>query len=221
PDAFVFFGILHMITVASVLALPFLRAPPWLTVSAAFICLAAPSLFTSEFFDAKALLWIGLSPHVVATVDYVPLLPWFGVVLAGVAAARLLFDAGGEGLLGRFQPAARGWRPLLFAGRWSLPIYLLHQPILIAAITVLLPSLAESEAAVAARFADQCNPNCRASEGAAAECEATCSCVMTGAQGAGILRHAVAGTMSEVEDRSWETIVEQCLPKQEPPVNGG
>ena len=222
PDAFVFFGILHMIAAASVLALPFLRAPAWLTVSAAFICLAAPSLFSSDFFDARPLLWIGLSAHVVPTVDYVPVLPWFSVVLAGVAAAQLLFDFGGEQLLARFQPAALGWRPLLFAGRWSLPIYLVHQPLLIGVVTVMLPFLAESEAAVAARFANQCNTNCRASEGSAADCEATCSCVMTGAQGAGILRHAMAGTMTEIEDRIWEMIVEQCLPKQEPPpVTGG
>ena len=114
-----------------------------------------------------------------------------------------------------------GWRPILFLGRWSLPVYLVHQPLLIGAITILMPLLAESEASLAARFAGQCATNCRDSAGAPQECEATCSCVLTGAQGAGLLRHAMAGAMTEAEDHSWQAIVEQCLPKPVPPVTGG
>lgn len=221
PGAFVFFGILHMIAVASVLALPFLRAPAWLTAAAALFCLLAPGLFTSDWFDAWPFLWLGLSAHPVATVDYVPVFPWFGVVLAAVAAARLTLDTNGEILLARWQPSAGAWRPILFIGRWSLPVYLVHQPLLIGALTLLMPYLAESEAALATRFADQCTRNCRASEGTAKDCEATCGCVLAGAEGAGLLRHAMAGAMNEAEDHSWQALVEQCLPKQAPPITGG
>jgi uncharacterized membrane protein len=220
PGAFVFFGILHMIAAASVLALPFLRAPVPVTVAVAVACLAAPSLLTSEFFDAAPFLWLGLSAHVVPTVDYVPVLPWFGVVLGGIAAARLVVEFRREDGLASWRPAA-GWRPVLFLGRWSLPVYLIHQPILIGAITILLPFLAESEASLAVRFLNQCTTNCRASEGSANECEATCSCVLTGAQGGGLLRSAMAGAMNAAEDHSWQIIVEQCLPKRAPPVTGG
>jgi hypothetical protein len=31
----------------------------------------------------------------------------------------------------------------------------------------------------------------------------------------------MAGRMSYAEDRSWQSIVEQCLPKQQPPVTRG
>ena len=220
PGAFVFFGILHMIAAASVLALPFLRAPVAVTAVAAAACLAAPSLLTSEFFDAAPFLWLGLSAHLVPTVDYVPVLPWFGAVLLGVAAARLMLDLRREDVLARWQPAG-GWRPILFVGRWSLPVYLVHQPILIGAITILMPFLAESDASLATRFVNQCTTNCRASGDSPAVCEATCSCVLTGAQAAGLLRNAMAGAMSAAEDHSWQTIVEQCLPKQVPPLTGG
>ena len=77
-----------------------------------------------------------------------------------------------------------------------------------------MPLLAESDASLAARFANQCTANCRASQGTPKECEATCSCVLTGAHGAGLLRHAMAGAMSEAEGHSWQAIVEQCLPNQ-------
>ena len=176
PEAFVYFGILHMIAVASLLALPFLRLPIPVAVAVAVFCLAAPSLFTSEAFDAKPLLWLGLSAHPLATVDYVPVFPWFGVVLGGVAAARLMLDRGGESRLARWQLAAVAWRPILFTGRWSLPIYLLHQPLLIGIISLLMPFLAESEDALAGRFIKQCMTNCQDSGGASATCESTCGC---------------------------------------------
>ena len=90
PATFVFFGILHLIVVASVLALPFLRAPLWLILAAAVVFLAGPHFLTSPFFDAPAWYWLGLSPNPPPTVDYVPVFPWFGVVLLGVAAGRLI-----------------------------------------------------------------------------------------------------------------------------------
>jgi uncharacterized membrane protein len=222
PQAFVYFGILHMIAVASVLALPFLRLPIPVAVAVAVFCLAAPSLFTSEAFDAKPLLWLGLSAHPLQTVDYVPVFPWFGVVLGGVAAARLMLDRGSESRLARWQLAAVAWRPILFTGRWSLPIYLLHQPLLIGIISLLMPLLAPSDEALAARFIDRCKTSCQAGATSAKDCEATCGCVLTGAVGAGLLRNAMAERMSEAEDRSWQAIIEQCLPKREgPPLTGG
>lgn len=222
PQAFVFFGVLHMIVVASVLALPFLRLPVLVTVAAAAFCLVAPSLFTSEAFDAKPLLWLGLAAHPVPTVDYVPVLPWLGVVLGGLAAARLTLRHGGDSLLARWQPSAVAWRPLLFVGRWSLPIYLVHQPLMVGIISLLMPFLAPSDDALAGRFIDRCKTSCEASATSPKDCEATCGCVLTGAVGAGLLRNAMAGRMSDAEDRSWHAVVEQCLPKRAaPPVTGG
>ncbi len=220
PQAFVFFGILHMIVVASVLALPFLRLPVLVTVVAAAVCLAAPSFFTSDAFDAKPLLWLGLSAHPVATVDYVPVLPWFGVVLAGLAVGRLVIGGAGEAALARFRPAAAGWAPLLFAGRWSLPIYLIHQPLMVGVISLLMPFLAESDDVLAGRFIGQCKASCQASGERPATCQATCECAASGALGARLLPHLMAGTMTFAEDHSWQTIVEQCLPKTAPLTGG-
>ncbi len=221
PEAFVFFGVLHLIAVASVLALPFLRAPVAVTLVAAAFCFAAPSLFTGAAFDAKPLLWLGLSAHVVSTVDYVPVFPWFGVVLAGVAAGRSVLRDGGERLLAGWRFANRAWRPILFAGRWSLPIYLIHQPLLIGAISLLMPLVGPSEEALAGRFVDQCKTSCQASGETPTDCQTTCECAASGAAGAGLLAHLMAGRMSYAEDRSWQSIVEQCLPKAQPPLTKG
>jgi uncharacterized membrane protein len=225
PEAFVFFGVLHMILVASVLGLPFLRAPIAVTIVVAVFCFAAPSLFTSELFDTKLLLWpgllLGLSKHLVETVDYVPILPWFGVVLAGIAAGRFILRDGGESLLARWRFSAGAWRPILFVGRWSLPIYLIHQPILIGIVSLLMPFIGPSEEALAARFLNQCKTSCQTSGETPATCQSTCECAATGATGAGLLAHLMAGRMSYAEDRSWQGIVEQCLPKQQPPLTKG
>ena len=221
PEAFVFFGVLHMILVASVLGLPFLRAPIVVSIVAAAFCFAAPSLFTSEVFDAKPLLWLGLSAHLAPTVDYVPVLPWFGVVLAGIAAGRFILRDGGESLLAHWRFSGVVWRPILFLGRWSLPIYLVHQPLLIGIVSLLMPFLGPSEEALAARFLDQCKTSCQTSGETPATCKSTCECAATGATGAGLLAHLLAGRMSYAEDRSWQGIVEQCLPKPQPPLTRG
>ena len=42
------------------------------------------------WLDAPWLNWIGMMTHKPATEDYVPLFPWLGVVLIGVALGHVL-----------------------------------------------------------------------------------------------------------------------------------
>ncbi|MEP6563685.1 MAG: DUF1624 domain-containing protein [Mesorhizobium sp.] len=133
PDSFIFFGILHEIALASLLGLLFLRLPALLTLLVAAIVIAAPLYLSSKVFDHPALWWVGLSAINPRSNDYVPLFPWFGAVLVGIAATKL---ASASGLLTRLANLAPGrWaNPLLFIGRNSLAFYLIHQPLLIGCV---------------------------------------------------------------------------------------
>ena len=132
PATFIFFGILHAIALFSVLALAFLRLPAVLTLIGAALAFAAPSLISAPIFDRPWLLWTGLGTFFPPSNDYVPLFPWFGATLAGLALAQMAEGIG-------FWDRLAGWRPdtalarlASFAGRHSLVVYLVHQPVLLA-----------------------------------------------------------------------------------------
>jgi uncharacterized membrane protein len=133
PSGFIFFGILHQIALASLLGLAFLRLPALLTLAVAVLVVAAPQFLRSEFFDPPWWWWTGLSQSLPRSNDYVPVFPWFGAVLAGLAAAKI---ARQTGLISRLAEihAGRWARPAIFAGRHSLAVYLIHQPVLIACV---------------------------------------------------------------------------------------
>ena len=135
PDAFVFFGVLHCIAVASVLGLPFLFVPLPVTALAAAVVIAAPHVLQAPVLDAPALLFLGLGSSPPRTNDYVPLFPWFGLVLAGIALGRLGLPRLAAARLGAWTPRAPLARTAVFAGRHSLAVYLIHQPVLLAVLT--------------------------------------------------------------------------------------
>ncbi|MCJ2073590.1 DUF1624 domain-containing protein [Methylobacterium sp. J-030] len=134
PDAFVFFGILHCIAVASVLGLPFLYVPVSATALAAVLVLAAPFIVHAPFLDAPALFFLGLGAVMPRTNDYVPLFPWFGLVLAGIVLGRIGLPRLARSRLGAWEPRSRFGRGATFAGRHSLAVYLIHQPALLGAL---------------------------------------------------------------------------------------
>lgn len=138
PDAFVFFGILHCIALSSVLGLPFLFLPLPLTALAAVAILAAPHLVRAPILDAPELFFLGLGTTVPRTNDYVPLFPWFGLVLAGIVLGRLGLPRLARTRSGTWQPMSGLGRAATFAGRHSLVIYLIHQPALLALLTGLV-----------------------------------------------------------------------------------
>jgi uncharacterized membrane protein len=189
PDSFIFFGILHCIALGSVLALPFLRAPAAVTLAVAALVLVAPRFVTAPVFDRPALEWLGLGAQDPTTNDYVPVFPWFGLILLGVAAGRGLMRR--PGALARWR-ADGLWRALAWAGRKSLPIYLVHQVVLFGALSGLASVVGPNPVA-------QCAADCTRQSGNAAVCRTTCRCVVERVREAGALGRITAGPLSEAD----------------------
>lgn len=211
PDSFIFFGVLHCITVASLVALPLVRAPAALVGALAAAILVAPAVIALPFFDAPAFWWTGLGTHPPVTEDYRPFFPWVGVVLAGVLLGRWM--------LARSDPDQpwRTWMPrvpitrlLAFGGRHSLAIYLLHQPLLFGAVMLAaqatgIPSGAETS------YLGTCHAQCTAAGGAPASCTQTCTCLAGDLKRSGLWIRALDNQLSAAEKSTMNGMVEHCL----------
>ena len=87
--------------------------------------------------DMLWLVWLGITPPIYAAVDYFPLFPWFGLVLIGVGVGNTVYQPNGRIFS---LPDLSGWFPLnllQLLGQWSLPIYVVHQPLLIGILFAL------------------------------------------------------------------------------------
>lgn len=180
PDSFVYFGVLHAIAAASLLALPFLFTPIWVTGLVAIVVVALPFVFSDPLYNSKALSWIGFWTEPPYTNDLVPLFPWLGVVLAGVVLMRLIRGTASEAKLAAIQPQNRLAKVLGWLGRWSLVIYLVHQPLLLAAIVPLSQVMGTQEAGQEIEFLNSCQSTCEASGTTAALCAIYCQCGLEG-----------------------------------------
>jgi uncharacterized membrane protein len=134
PTTFIFFGILHSIAVASVIGLAFLRTPAWLTAGAALFVLYLPGVFRSEVLDPLWLAWTGLAARTPPSLDFVPVFPWAGMFLLGMAAAQVSTALGLWDRLRPSSPPGRALRAATWPGRHSLLVYLVHQPVLIGGL---------------------------------------------------------------------------------------
>jgi uncharacterized membrane protein len=134
PKSWISFGVLHGVAVMLVLVralAPHLQKTsawvwPWLLLGA--LCLVLPLLIQQPFFDTRLSNWVGLTTRKPITEDWVPVLPWLGVMCWGYALGQGLLQRR-PGLLTGAVPSAL--RPLAGLGRWSLSFYILHQPVLL------------------------------------------------------------------------------------------
>lgn len=159
PGSFIFFGILHAIALSSLLGLAFYRLPWPVTALIGCLVIAAPLFARSELFDHPAFWWVGLSTENPVSNDYVPIFPWFGPFLFGLAAARIAETTGIFGQLERIRSSAWSF-PLELAGRHSLLFYLVHQPILIGLIWVFAQVSPPDIETPQVRFLNSCNRTC-------------------------------------------------------------
>jgi uncharacterized membrane protein len=102
--------------------------------AAAVVCWMLPHWLQAPFFDTRLTNWVGLVTHLPPTEDYVPVLPWLAMVLAGYLAASLLLVHARAAFAGPVPPFVR---PLAVLGRWSLSFYMIHQLVLIGLLQIL------------------------------------------------------------------------------------
>ena len=133
PASWISFGVLHGMALMLLVARWAAPLGRWLWPLGA-LALLLPRAVQSSFFDSRWTNWVGLVTHKPVTEDYVPVLPWLGLMLWGLAAGQWLL-ARRPALLSGALPARLSL--LAFLGRWPLTVYLLHQPLLIGALTAL------------------------------------------------------------------------------------
>ena len=139
PASFICFGVLHGMAVMLLLLRWAGKRWPghdglWWLAGAAAMALPwwAPALMAAHpdlrLLDERWLNWIGLVSRKPVTEDYVPLLPWLGVMIWGHVGMRTLLRRPPAWL---HRPLPTPGRPLAALGRWSLSYYMLHQPVLL------------------------------------------------------------------------------------------
>ena len=135
PKSFIYFGVLHGIALMLIVVRFTAGWGQWLwlagglAIAMKFIAGYVHSYWVGAgFLNDPAFNWLGLISRKPITEDYVPLLPWLGVMWWGMAAGQWLLKNPAH-RLGRTLPAAAA--PLAWLGRWSLSWYMLHQPVLI------------------------------------------------------------------------------------------
>jgi uncharacterized membrane protein len=134
PQTFIYFGVLHGIALMLIIVRFTSGWGRWLWLAGAaaiglkLAATQAHSLWpTLDFLNARPWNVLGLVSRKPQTEDYVPLIPWLGVMWWGMAAGQWLLRHRRQ-LLDR--PIPRPAAPLAFLGRWSLSWYMLHQPLL-------------------------------------------------------------------------------------------
>lgn len=129
-EAYVRFGILHLIGFSIIIAVPFIKYK-YLNLALGSVTLLIGFYLQSFRVNTEWLMWIGLRPVSFYTVDYFPLFPWFGLILLGIFAGNFLYPDHER----RFELADLSdigpIKIFSFLSKHSLLIYLLHQPVII------------------------------------------------------------------------------------------
>jgi len=145
PRSWINFGVLHgMAAMLLLLRLLGTRLPPARLARAplafagvALVAIGAwwlPHVVANRFFDTRLTDWVGLVTRLPITEDYVPVLPWLGMMLAGWLAASVLLVHARAAFTGAVPFVAR---PLATLGRWSLSFYMIHQLVLIGSLELI------------------------------------------------------------------------------------
>ena len=140
PKMTIHFGILHFLAISTLLSTILVQLSPstlaisgitLLTISEKILQIISTPPFKENlaaFVGMRESEWIslpfGLHGPTYTTFDYFPLLPWFGLLLLGLALGKILPQFT---ILTSIHPPK--W--LNTIGKKSLAIYLLHQPILL------------------------------------------------------------------------------------------
>ena len=136
PREFVVFGILHLIGFSIAAAYPFLPRRRWvLSLVSGIVLMVIGTYLNRQVTTTPWLIWLGVPQLGRPMADWYPVLPWYGLLLIGVAVGHVLYPYGER----RYELPEASHIPVIrelsALGRHSLLIYLVHQPVLLAVLT--------------------------------------------------------------------------------------
>ena len=135
--AIIHFGVLHCLGVCMLLWPAVRKMPAWLLLTAAVVLTGTGFwLNTLVLPIGRWLFPLGIRYSGFVSADYFPLLPFFGFFLLGSVLGKTLYRER-KTLFPKIAPDRPWIRILSGVGRWSLPVYMLHQPVITGILTLL------------------------------------------------------------------------------------
>ncbi len=126
-DNMIWFGILHFLGLSILISIPLCKYR-WTNVLLAMILFAGYFPIKDLYTDSYTGLIFGIMPPSFAAYDHYALIPWLGYVLVGVALGNWIYKNNTRLIKRSPTKLEKG---LVITGKYSLWIYLIHQPILI------------------------------------------------------------------------------------------
>ena len=139
----ILFGVLHFLAVSMILAPLFTvlykklqaKIATLLSVSVAIIILGVTPIVRQTTPPYPFMGIFGFPVESFRSADYFPLIPWFGIFLLGIVFGCLFYKEKRS----LFHITAKP-NFINYAGRYTLWVYLIHQPILIGLLWIILGS---------------------------------------------------------------------------------
>lgn len=136
PQAFVKFGVLHLIGVSALLQPVFWIFKKW-NIAMGILFIFLGMMFAEQTVDSFLLFPLGLMYAGMQSLDYYPIFPWFGVILLGMALGEWLYRPVRHHFLLSIGSLAYPWW-LIWCGRRALLLYFLHQPVILLLLGAVL-----------------------------------------------------------------------------------
>ena len=143
-NTFIFFGILHLLAACSIFSLMVFRLPfiVLLVIGVGILLLPdyyySSTYYNDNLFSQKLFSWTGLYNGKTGSVDFYAFMPWSAAFIFGLAISKIFVKPKRSSSLSplSFKEEKAGFTlsSILWIGRNSLLVYLIHQPILISLI---------------------------------------------------------------------------------------
>lgn len=227
PETYIYFGILHSIAVGSVICLLFARLPWAVAALAGIAVLWVGTTVTLPALGDPIWAWTGLQAAPPPASDFVPVFPWTGLMLLGMATGQILSrHTAIADTIAAVEPRRLPGRALIWLGRKSLIIYMLHQPLLIGvlmavatlagpggpdgrSVGAIVDLTSPGQAMNTTQFLSSCETNCR-DAGGGDLCTTYCRCVVTGLQDTELWESDGLSESEVMSDPRFLDVIETC-----------
>lgn len=132
PEVYVRFGVIHFFTFATLAALLFINMKKWVMILGILIVVTGVLITRDGLFPEPWLYMTGLMSERPPSIDYIPLIPWFGVFLIGMSLGHCNAL---RNMLAKFRrPNVSFVHAIIRLGRNALAFYAIHQLVIYAVL---------------------------------------------------------------------------------------